>query len=291
VPAIRAQSAPAVRPKFEVASIKRCEDALVQGARGGAANSSPGRISINCQSVTGLIQEAYVLFASGKPPDPLRMAPVTMEGMPAWAGSERYAINGVAEDKTAAQFLMQGPMLQTLLEDRFQLKAHHESREVPAYNLVVAKNGPKLKPFQEGSCVPRPEPDMSKPPEPSPALPAGQRYCAMGGGFRRQQPNAVVDAEGITLDDFAAIFLRPGPPGSRPVYNKTGIPGKFAIHLEYAPGEETRQRLAQAGIDVPEPTAPELPTALQEQLGLRLESTKGTADFLVIDHVERPTEN
>ena len=98
----------------------------------------------------------------------------------------------------------------------------------------------------------------------------------------------VTDVQGVTLDDFASIFLR----GSgRPVVNKTGFSGKFDIHLEFAPDEELRRRFTELQGDPGEPTAPSLFTALQEQLGLKLESAKGTGEFLVIDHVGRPSEN
>ena len=177
--------------------------------------------------------------------------------------------------------MMTGPMLQALLEDRFRLKIHSETREIPIYELTVAKSGSKLKPFTEGSCTFRPPRDITKPLERPPALPTGQNYCALLGTF--QGPNMVVDAQGISISEFSFFLEGSG----RPVIDKTGIPGKFDFHLEYAPDEDQRRRVSDAG----EPTAPSIFTAVQEQLGLKLESGKGHGDFFVIDHVERPSEN
>ena len=177
-------------------------------------------------------------------------------------------------------------MLQTLLESRFKLKIHRETREIPVYDLVVAKGGPKLKPFEEGSCTPAPTIDLTKGIQPWPALPAGKRYCMTGGGARG--PNFSMQAQGMSLDEFAN-FLGSGP---RPVVNKTGIKGVFEFTFEFGLDDDARQRMTEiTGNDPGEPTAPPVLTAIQEQLGLKLESAKGTSEFLVIDHVERPDDN
>jgi len=272
-PAIRAQSASEIRPKFEVASIKPCKDFVPVGGRGGGGAFSPGRMNLTCQTVEGYIQAAYILFADGT--NAKFFSLVLIEGGPSWINSDRYTITAKAENRTTPG-IMQGPMLQTLLEDRFKLRIHRETREVHAYALTVAKRGPKLQAFKPGSCTPRPPIDLTKPQSPPPALAPGEKYCASLGTSKG--PNIVVDAEGMSLDDFAKIFLRPL---GRPVINKTGITGTFNFHLVYAPDEDTRS----------EATAPSIFTALQQQLGLQLESTKGTGEFLVIDHVEKPSGN
>jgi uncharacterized protein (TIGR03435 family) len=207
---------------------------------------------------------------------------VPIEGGPAWIHSERYSINAKSESKATPE-MMQGPVLQALLEDRFKLKIHRETREIPVYVLAVAKGGLKLQQFKEGSCTSRPPIDLTKPPAPPPPLPSGGKYCANVGTLKG--PNMVVNVDGATLDDFAKIFLRSV---GRPVISKTAITGKFNFHLEYAPDEALRRLLPN---DLGEPTAPSIFTALQEQLGLKLESAKGPGQFLVIDHVERPSEN
>lgn len=284
-PLIRAQSAS--RPQFEVASIKRCADDfdVAPGGRGGAPPSfSPGRMTLNCTSVLDLIQAAYVMFADGRNPNLLRMKRISVEGGTGWIESERYTINAKAENNATA-YVMDGPLLQTLLENRFKLKIHRESRKIPVYNLVVAKGGPKLKPFQEGSCTPMPPTDFTQFPFSVPPLPPGQRYCQVGGGAAG--PNMDMRAQGVSLDDFARLVY----PG-RPVVNKTGIRGVFEIHLRWGLDDESRQQLTDlTGNDPGEPTMPPVFTAIQEQFGLKLEPAKGPGEFLVIDHVERPDEN
>jgi bla regulator protein blaR1 len=270
-PLIRAQSAP--RPQFEVASIKRCAGNPGPGGRGGPPSFSPGRMTLNCGDMMGIITMAYLVYASGEPSGFLNHRLIPVDGGPSWLSSESYTINAKAADE-ASVFRMLGPMMQTLLEDRLKLKTHRETREIAIYNLVVAKGGPKLKPFREGSCTALPTPEPGKAPVPPPALPPGQHYCKISGGAVGS--NFEMNAEGITLDDFASVFLS----GARPVVNTTGITGKFDIHLEFAPDG-----------DPGDPTGPSVFTAIQEQLGLKLESARGKGEFLVIDHVERPDEN
>lgn len=263
--------------KFEVAAIKPCKSEVVpEGARGGGRESlSPGRLNLECRTVKGLIQMAYVLFANGHV-NPRALVPV--EGGAAWINSERYTIDAKTEG-TPSHGTMHGPMLQALLEDRFHLQIHRETREIPVYLLTVAKGGLKLKPFQPGSCTPIdfdfffskfPPPDL-------PELPAGQKYCLNRGTSKGL--NNLVEAEGMSLDAFAQAYL-----GGldRPVINKTGIAGLFDFRLEFAPDE--------AASDDPA-GAPSMFTALQQQLGLRLETGKGPGEFLVIDRVERPSGN
>jgi bla regulator protein blaR1 len=284
-PLIRAQSGP--RPQFEVASVKRCiDDDIAPGGRGGMGPSfSPGRMTLNCITVQGLIDAAYVMYANGRNFDRMKQPLIPIGGGPGWIDSERFTINAKAEDKATA-YVMEGPLLQTLLEKRFNLKLHLETREIPVYNLVVAKGGPKLRPFQEGSCTPVPPIDMTKGIEPWPSLPAGQRYCLVGGGARG--PNFSMEAQGMSLDEFAN-FLSSGP---RPVVNKTGIKGEFEFKFEFGLDDAGRQRLTElTGNDPGEPTMPPVFTAIQEQPGLKLQSAKGKGEFLVIDHVERPGEN
>ena len=99
----------------------------------------------------------------------------------------------------------------------------------------------------------------------------------------------MLDVQGMTIDDLIPLhlFIATG----RPVVNKTGLTGKFDFHLEYAPEEVNGRRPLVNGQDAGEPTAPSIFTALQEQLGLRLESTKGQGEYFVVDHVERPADN
>ncbi len=310
----QSQTNTAATPRFDVASIKPCEDAdfapaSKSGGEGG--DFSPGTLRLDCTTVMNLIRGAYVLFANGHV-NPRSRVPV--EGGPAWINSGRYQIDAKAEG-ARSQGMMHGPMLQTLLEDRFKLKIHRETREVPAYAMTVAKGGLKLHPFKEGSCTPLDLTIFEQfPPPPFPELPPGQEYC--GGidpndGARwvatlatMKGPNVTVEARAMSIDDFIKLSL--GPRLDRPVVNKTGIKGLFDFHLEYAPDETASGFLrggdpgsgpgsvpggaaGSASEDIP--AGPSIFTGLQQQLGLRLDPAKGPGEFLVIDHVEKPSGN
>jgi uncharacterized protein (TIGR03435 family) len=204
-----------------------------------------------------------------------------ISGGPTWIYSEYYAINAEAGDK-ATEKMMEGPLLLALLEDRFKLKVHRETREVPVYALTVARGGPRLKAGDE-TCLP---PDYST--YPRPALPAGKSYCkdASAGGKRGQ--NAVVNADPATVDYFCKLL---GLVLDRPTVDRTGLPGKYAFHLKFAIDQSMHEIPEGFGPHSDEPPAPSIFTAVQEQLGLKLEPSKGPREFLVIDHVERPSEN
>jgi uncharacterized protein (TIGR03435 family) len=253
--------------------------------RGAGYPSSVGRLNTGCLALadpdnTGLIQRAYVRFADGHPHWP---GIVTIKGGPAWIYSELYDINAKAEGNPNED-MMRGPMMQALLEDRFQLKIHRETREVPVYSLTVAQSGSQLRPFAEGSCTPMPLT------VPMPELAPGQEYCKVKVGLSTGKP--VVDAQGSTLAEFSQLL---NLVLDRPVIDKTGITGKFDIRLEFGINEATPRflpggdlaRFAEAASNS---TGPSVFSAIQE-LGLKLEPTQGSRDFLVIDHVERPTEH
>jgi uncharacterized protein (TIGR03435 family) len=256
-------------PKFEVASIKPCTADSGSGERGGGniGEPSPGRLNLNCQSVMGLIRMAYIFFADG------HLHPgvaIPIVGGPGWVDSERYSINAAVEG-AQSQEQMRGPMMQALLEERFYVKVHRETREIPVYALTVARGGPKLPPFREGSCNPI---DFTKFP---PSVP--EKPCPSLG--KPDGPNVTIDAQGATVADFCKFFLSRL---DRPVIEKTGLRGRFNFHLTYAEadaGTTTDNNLAGASIF----------TAIQQQLGLKLERAKGPGEFLVIDRVERPSEN
>src|SRR5215467_7608849 len=141
----------APRPAFEVASVKSCGPADPGFRGGGPTQFSPDRVAINCQILKGLIQQAYLAHANGLN-DQSAVLRTPIEGGPDWISEERYAITAKAPAETRAAMML-GPMLQTLLEDRFKLKIRRLAREIPTWDLVIAKGGPKLTPFEEGSCV------------------------------------------------------------------------------------------------------------------------------------------
>src|SRR5580658_2008791 len=157
------QSPAAASPVFEVASVRPCKDSEPGGRSGGSTANSPGRLTLRCQNVMGFINLAYRFYANGRVNAPWSWPPI--EGGPAWINSDRYEINAKAEG-TPSEAMTHGPMLQALLEDRFKLKIHRETREIQAYVLTIAKNGPKLHSFKEGSCVPFDFATALLPPEP-----------------------------------------------------------------------------------------------------------------------------
>ena len=269
-----ARSAPAPTPKFEVASIRPCAPVPVtaKGQDGGGKDLSvsPGRLNMGCLTVADLIHRAYVTFADGQV-HPLQFPP--MEGGPTWIRSTRYDINAKAAGSPNPA-MMQGPMLQALLEDRFKLKIHRETREVPIYALTVAKGGSKLQPLKNGSCITV---------DGTTALEPGQKPCGvpMTGP---KGPNLTTELLG-SLEEFSKLL---GVTLGRPVMDKTGIAGAFDFHLEFAIDEATPGIRPAPSDDPPGPT---IFTAVQEQLGLKLESAKGPGEFLIIDSVAKPSEN
>jgi len=272
---------------FEVASIRRCESAANAaanrggpGGRAGGAEMSPGRIDIKCQTVEGLIQMAYnfALHQGAVGQERMPML-VPTDGGPGWTKSERYTISAKAETGVG-QDAMRGPMLRALLEDRFQLKVRREAREVPVYALTVAKGGVKLKPHEEGSCV-KLDPTMQ-------GLPT-KPFCGSAKSIRNGG-SVTVQFREVSFEDFARnLGVNAGPQLlDRPVIDKTGITGTYDIDLQFAPDSSTPGYQKDA---VQDPSGQSIFTAVREQLGLKLEAAKGPVEYLVIDRVERPTEN
>jgi hypothetical protein len=166
------------------------------------------------------------------------------------------------------------------------------------------EGGPKLHPFKQGSCTPLDPKILEQfPPQSFPDLPPGQEYC---GGIDPEDgkrwvmalgtmkgPIETLYARALSIDDFIKMSLsrRVG----RPVINKTGLTGLFDYHLEFAPDETMPGfrdgELIASGAAASDPAGPSIFTALQQQIGLKLESVKGSADFLIIDSVERPSGN
>ncbi|HWZ29745.1 MAG TPA: TIGR03435 family protein [Bryobacteraceae bacterium] len=276
----RSQPAAATPPKFEVASIKQCKGGAFppEGRSGGgpAGNLSPGRLRLPCQDVMHFIQGAYGLFANGQL-NPF--STVRISGGPAWINSDLYQLDAKA-DGPASRSMMNGPMLQSLLEDRLKLKIHRETREVPVYALTVAKGRPKLQPFKEGSCISEDFDNPSPPPEAAQSLP---KLCGMLRGT-----NNGFEVPRVTMADFCKNL---SGRLDRVVIDKTGIAGTFDIHLDLS--------LADLGypsaVGLSESATPAdifaAVNAAVKKLGLKLKPAKGPGEFFVIDHVEKPSEN
>jgi uncharacterized protein (TIGR03435 family) len=264
----------------------------------GDTGPSPNLVIKKCVTVMTLFHDAFITFADGQSQALATQAP-PIEGAPAWMSSERYTIEARAEG-TPGQPMMLGPMMQSLLEDRFQLKLHRETRSGPAYELTVARGGPKLK-ASAGSCA------IDVPPSAVPRDPAtGNPVFSPDGHFRGPQPgpgqpchlilmlnngpNKLLETRGMNLDEFSAWLFKVT---NRMIVNKTGLAGKFDIRLEYLPDQPTSRMPVGDDPNESADTQPEaaLTTAIQQQLGLKLTSVKGTRQIIVIDHVEKPSGN
>jgi uncharacterized protein (TIGR03435 family) len=173
-------------------------------------------------------------------------------------------------------------MMQALLEDRFQLKTHRETREISAYIMTVAKGGPKLHPTEEGSCNHLDPTDLTQSLK---VMPGGKPWC-LTPAIVRKGPLLVFDVRGMTLDVFSKLLH----PDGRPVIDRTGLTGAFDIHLEWEPDAPNSSTPDAGAASDPSPHASAI-MATREQLGLRLDPGKGPREFLVIDHIERPSEN
>jgi uncharacterized protein (TIGR03435 family) len=283
---ILAQSTPQ-RAAFEVASIKLVKNCGDSAAR---PRISPGGITLPCLPVRILIRLAYSAFSGAD----LNARLMQVLNGPSWIDTDRYSISAKPEAK-ASPAEMLGPMLQTLLEDRFNLKVHKEPRDTPVYELTVAEQNPKLRPSKDGDCTPIDLTNLSdagpKPGDPAP------KNC--GGGRMRMSGDVMsADWDGVTMAELAGRMLTSYV--DRPVVDQTGLTGRFNVHLEFVPprpqgpiflnGQE--MPAPAPGAEAPaEPSGPSIFTALQKQLGLRLSPGKSPLDVIVVDRVERPSEN
>jgi uncharacterized protein (TIGR03435 family) len=237
-------------PAFEVASVKRSGPKSIRMFDGGPGKRDPERISYTCATLHDLLYEAY------------QLKDYQQISGPNWLGEEKYDISAkIPPGTTKEQFR---GMLRNLLAERFLVALHHETREFRVYELVIAKNGPKLD-----------MPLVAK--DGFPVLPEGRpgmstSYTADGHArlTARQQPLSVL-ADSLRTSAGALVV------------NKTGLPGKYDFTLEYS--------WRDMGPDG-ENTAAGLFDAVQQQLGLKLEPKKLPFDVLVIEHAEKvPVEN
>ena len=278
------------RPKFDVASIRPCDpDAAQPGGRGGKGGNGNARYRRNCVTVMTLIENAYIRFADGKNRSPMLTQLTKVEGGPGWLRTDTYTIEAEAEG-TFPPMMMDGPMMQSLLEDRFQLKVHRETREGPVYELTVAKGGSKIQAAKQGPCL---ESDFVDSPLPFLTPPAGMEntQCRFFWNARKG-PNVIKSGRSTTMGDFTANLTGTM---DRLVVDKTGITEPFDFRLTFAPDENTPGQVGSASADgvavAPDPAGPSIFTALLEQLGLKLEPARGAREYMVIDSVSRPSAN
>jgi uncharacterized protein (TIGR03435 family) len=207
-------------------------------------------------------------------------------GDPAWLDSAHYDIQAKADGNPSVQ-QMEGPMLQVLLEERFKLTVHHETRQLPVYELSVGKSGAKLQLSKEGSCTSYSV--DSPPPATAPGMPR-PNFC----GFRRTGAdglNQTLDGTGITMVALATNLSRTyNSVLGRNVIDRTGLTGTFDMRLKWA-FDPLNDRRAGSDAAPQDLAGPSIFTALQEQLGLKLESARGPVEVLILDHIEKPSDN
>jgi uncharacterized protein (TIGR03435 family) len=265
---LRAQ---APRPEFEVASIK--PTAPGAGDRSFIGTRGPGRFEANNIPIQLFIAQAY------------NVKTFEIYGAPAWLATDGFDVSAKMEapgkksaEEARADMLLR---LQVLLEDRCALKVHRETKELPVYALTIVKSGVKLK---TPNCVTF---DINNRPLPPGAGQPRPNYC---GNWRtgRTGANLTFAGTGIAMKDLVRWLAGTT---ERTVIDKTGYTEMFDAAMEWAPDSP----LPSADPSKPAPpadtTGPSIFTALQEQLGLKLESTKGPVEVLVIDHVEKPSAN
>ena len=245
--AIQPHTAPL--PEFAVAAIKLNKTASTVDGIASSYMSTPSGLNVTNMTLQALIRQAYGIEDN------------QIAGAPPWLTSDRYDIEAKvdASDTSALKTLnreQRNQMVQPLIEDRFKLKFHYETRELPIYTLIVTKTGSKMKEIQ---------PTIS---------PEGVKHPGTAGWGDDE-----IKSSGIAIDQLAHILTQQL---KRTVVNKTGLTGNYDFTLKWTP-EDSHSRTDTSG--------PSIFTAIQEQLGLKLEAGKGPIQVLVIDHIERPSEN
>jgi uncharacterized protein (TIGR03435 family) len=260
-------------PAFEVASIKKNTSG---DTRWNYEMQPGGRFRATRVSLANLISIAYGT--------PFPLPGFLVVGGPNWITTDRFDVLGKAEgNPTHDTFPL---MLRPLLAERFQLRVHHETRERDIVALVMAKSDRRLGPHLRRTDLDCTFKGDTPPAPVTPASPAASP-C-----IDRNYPGQLTSSS-ITMPVLARLLML-WVEGRREVRDETGLTGSFEVTLNWTPDRVPQQPLdappeigrAVAAID---PNGPSLLTAVQEQLGLKLESIKGPVDVVVIDHVEQPT--
>jgi uncharacterized protein (TIGR03435 family) len=248
------------QPEFEAVSIKPNKSGDVHAI----FHPSPGG-RLNATNVTAktLIEWAYGI------------RDFQLSGEPGWADSERFDIAAKADGNPRYDFIK--PELETMfrsvLADRFKLAIHRTTKEMPIYSLVLAKNGAKIQAVDEGDC----------PEVPTPENPCRSLHSNKFGQLTAKK--APLPALALVLVGFAR----------RMVVDNTGLKGSYSYTLDWTkylqPPELPPGVVPPPNAFDPASVEPAIATALEEQLGLKLESGKGPVEMIVVDHLERPSEN
>jgi len=253
------QTSPTTNTKFEVVVIKPTPP----GSTGNSLNFNLGKMVAHNIPLKDVIKFAYDLKSDSQ-----------LLNAPDWVKTDRYEIDAQEDEAESAalmkmafegRFAVIREMMRQMLVERFRLEATPQSAEVPIYALVVAKGGAKV--------------------TPTPPLAAGEERKFRG--WQGHGPGDV-EAHAATMELVASVVSRMPEADGRVIVDKTNMPGEYDWKLHWTPqsnsaADGTGAPIAEAG--------PTLFTALQEQLGLKLESQKDTVPALAINHIERPTEN
>lgn len=250
-------------PAFEVASVKP----NTSGDDSVARIPSPSGVTITNATLQMMMRWAY------------RVQDFQIIDGPSWLSTARFDVVGKAETSVSEEVLLRS-MLRALLVDRFMLVVHNETRELPVYALVAARSdgkfGPQLR--TPSDCVNSP---VNQPASPQTA----QRASGPPRCDNKVLPGNM-SSRGVTMPGLAvslSVFV------GRTVIDRTGFAGTIDYELRWTPDRTLRSPADGVAAGPERPDGPSLVTALQEQLGLKLESTKATVEVLVIDHAERPT--
>ncbi len=229
----------------------------------------PGVGCAACQTGTFMMtnQPIMTLVGNASPVPGILLRNIV--GLPDWARTENYDVTAKPPAGTPReQFLL---MWQAVFATRMKLVAHVEQREATTFALVVARSDGRLGPALKKSVL---DCAAQQPPPPGQGPPDFANRCGMGSA-------TAIMSGGMTMDMLARnLSARAGGP----VTNRTGLEGNYAFTLRFSPP-------TGAGAPTNPDDAPDFFTALQEQLGLKLQPEKGTVPYFVIDHIERPTEN
>jgi uncharacterized protein (TIGR03435 family) len=281
VAAIAAVTIATIAQTFEVASIKlnkqrrgpltSFEASVYEGPM---AVMPGGRFRLTAVPTRTLIQLAY------------GVREFQIVGEPSWVNDERYDVEARAEG--IASFNQMRPMLQALLADRFKLAVRRETRTGRVYELVPARGGLKISPTPPGGCY-----DPRSPSGPPPVFGGPLIQCD---GWRRRiltpPPERQDRIEAVAVRMATLVDVVIGDV-SRPVVDKTSFEQPFNFVLEFTPNVAVSDFAGPSTLPDAGPSAAPVPisTALQEQLGIQLRSTEAPVETIVIDSIERPSEN
>lgn len=269
IAAVTVAAGQAPQPVFDVASVK--ENTSVSDS-GGIAPETPGRVRITNTPLRFILLHAF------------RLMDHQLIGAPEWTETARFDINATFQrDDAARNEDDTRAMLRTLLVDRFGLKTHRETREMPIYSLVMARRDAALGPWLVRSSV-----DCDRIAEKRPQMGAGSTSPVAPGGKRpvcmivTNRRGRFITAGARTMQDLLGPLQAMT---GRPVIDRTGLSGTFDFDLQWTSGPVAPAPGTPASPD----DGPSIFVALQEQLGLKLEPARAPFDVVVVDAVQRPT--